>query len=97
MLTIPDFAGNNFFMTLGNLHEHPRAGIVLVDFENGSLLSLTGRTETIWEGTELESFEGAQRLLRFTVQRGALREDVIPLRWSDPQYAPHLARTGSWR
>lgn len=67
-LTIPDFSGNNHFNTLGNLALNPRAGLLFVDFEQGSLLSLTGTAEVIWEGDEIRAYAGAERLLRFYLQ-----------------------------
>ncbi len=38
VLTIPDFRGNRFFNTLGNLQTDPRAALLFVDFETGDLL-----------------------------------------------------------
>lgn len=96
VLTMPDFAGNNFFMTLGNLEQNPRAGIAIVDFASGDMLSLVGTTTTIWDGPDLASFEGARRLVRFTVAGGTLLPAAIPLTWSAPGYARQLERTGSW-
>ncbi len=96
-LTLPDFSGNNFFMTLGNLHEDPRAGLAIVDFSTGALLSLTGTTEIIWEGPELAAFVGAERLVRFRVTRGVLLDGAIPFTWSEAGFAKQLAHTGAWR
>ena len=39
-LLAPDFVGNFFFNTLGNLAEYPRAGLLFVDFDSGDLLHL---------------------------------------------------------
>jgi predicted pyridoxine 5'-phosphate oxidase superfamily flavin-nucleotide-binding protein len=47
-LEFPDYPGNNMFNTLGNLIEHPRAGLLFVDFERGDLLQLSGRAEIRW-------------------------------------------------
>lgn len=96
VLTSPDFIGNFFFNTLGNLAVNPRAGLVFIDFGSGGVLSLTGAADVIWDGPELASFEGAQRLLRFRVETGVAIENAVPLRWSVPEPAPQLAATGSW-
>ena len=96
VLTAPDFAGNNAFNTLGNIAANPRAGITFVDFATGDVLMLTGTAEVIWDGPELASFAGALRLLRFTVAEGVRLARALPLRWSAPEYAPQLARTGAW-
>lgn len=96
VLTMPDFSGNNFFMTLGNLVENPRAGLLFVDFEHGALLSLTGTTEIVWDGPVVEAFAGAERVIRFHVARGRLLEGAVPFRWTAPDFARQLGRTGAW-
>ncbi|PTL76767.1 pyridoxamine 5'-phosphate oxidase family protein [Vitiosangium sp. GDMCC 1.1324] len=96
VLTAPDFSGNLQFNTLGNLVLHPRAGLLFVDFTSGGLLSLTGETEIVWDGPEVEAFTGAERLLRFRVTEGTWIENGVPLRWSAPRPAPQLSNTGSW-
>lgn len=47
VLTVPEFAGNLFFNTLGNFLLNPRAGLVFVDFGSGDVLQLTGNAEVI--------------------------------------------------
>ena len=66
-LTIPDFAGNLHFNTLGNLLLNPRAGLLFIDFGNGDLLHVTGTTEIIFDGPEVAAFQGAERLWRLQV------------------------------
>lgn len=95
-LTIPDFSGNNQFNTFGNLELNPRAGLLFVDFEQGDLLYLTGTAKVIWEGAEISAYAGAERLLRFSVERGYRVEGSLPLRWSAPEFSPYLDATGSW-
>ncbi|MGK9527243.1 pyridoxamine 5'-phosphate oxidase family protein, partial [Salmonella enterica subsp. enterica] len=50
VLTIPDFAGNLFFNTLGNLQLNPVAGLLFIDFESGDMLQVAGRTSLILDG-----------------------------------------------
>jgi predicted pyridoxine 5'-phosphate oxidase superfamily flavin-nucleotide-binding protein len=82
VLTWPDFMGNFLFNTLGNLVVNPRAGVLFVDFTSGGLLALTGDTEVVWEGPELEASEAAERLIRLRVSEGRWIEHAVPLRWS---------------
>ena len=96
VLTIPDFRGNLYFNTLGNIAAYPRAGLLFVDFDTGDLLTLTGTGEIVWDGPEVASFVGAERLLRVRVERGRFIRNALPLRWSGLEYAPQLARTGTW-
>jgi len=95
-LTIPDFSGNYHFNTFGNLELNPRAGLLFLDFRQGNLLYLTGTAEVIWEGSEISTYAGAERLLRFHLERGYHVEGSLPLRWSLPEFSPFLNDTGSW-
>ena len=96
VLTAPDFRGNYFFNTLGNIAEHPRAGLLFIDFERGHLLSLTGSARVIWDGPEVAAFDGAERLLQLEVDEALWLRHALPPRWSAPQPAPQLAATGRW-
>ncbi|MFZ5542367.1 MAG: pyridoxamine 5'-phosphate oxidase family protein [Pseudomonadota bacterium] len=97
VLTAPDFAGNFFFNTFGNLFTHPWAGLLFIDWARGDLLMLTGRAEVLWDGALLQAFEGAQRLLRVQVTEGRWLPGAMPWRAEGGvDYAPQLAATGSW-
>lgn len=95
-LTVPDFAGNFFFNTLGNIAVNPRAGLLFIDFENGDLLYLAVKAGILWDGLELGSFAGAQRLMRFEVQSMRRVESSLPLRWGAAELSPVLEGTGAW-
>ncbi len=96
-LTIPDFHGNCYFNTLGNIELNPHTGLLFVDFIGGNLLYLTGKTEIIWSGAEISTYAGAEQLIRFHLERGYLVRDSLPLRWTPPEFSPHLKKTGSWQ
>ena len=91
-LTVPDFSGNKFFNTIGNLLVNPRAGLLFIDFENGDLLYLAVAAEIIWEGEQVDAFEGAERLLRFRVCAARYVQAALPLRWGAAQLSPFLEK-----
>ncbi|WP_053185150.1 2Fe-2S iron-sulfur cluster-binding protein [Pseudomonas thivervalensis] len=97
-LTIPDFSGNLFFNTLGNILLNPRAGLVFVDFQSGDLLQMSGSAQVLLDDPEINAFQGAERLLRFTPQRIVHRPAAIALRWKDQDEgdSPNSLMTGSW-
>lgn len=95
-LTIPDFAGNLHFNTLGNLLINPRAGLLFLDFESGDVLQLTGRTELVFDGPEVETFQGAERLWRLHVERWVRRRGALALRWQLDAFSPNSLMTGTW-
>jgi ferredoxin-NADP reductase/predicted pyridoxine 5'-phosphate oxidase superfamily flavin-nucleotide-binding protein len=93
---VPDFTGNFFFMTFGNLQLNPRAGVLFVDFETGDLLTLTGTAEVVWGGDELKAFDGAERAWRFRIEAGWRLREALPLRWAFRERSPNSAITGTW-
>jgi len=96
VLTVPDFLGNFFFNTFGNIALNPAAGLLFVDFENGDVLMLSGEAEVLWDGPEVAAFAGAERLLRFRLRESRRIERAVPLRWSEAEPAPQLDATGTW-
>ncbi|MBV8657579.1 MAG: 2Fe-2S iron-sulfur cluster binding domain-containing protein, partial [Burkholderiales bacterium] len=98
VLTIPDFAGNLFFNTLGNFMVNGQGGLVFADFETGDLLQLTGEAEVILDSPEIAAFQGAERIWRFKPRRIVLRPAALPMRWDFKQggWSPNSLMTGSW-
>jgi len=87
-LTVPDYAGNLFFNTLGNLLVNPRAGLLFPDFATGDLLQLTGTTEIEWDGPAVEALPGAQRLWRFHPTAGQWLRGAVRLRFAAAELSP---------
>jgi predicted pyridoxine 5'-phosphate oxidase superfamily flavin-nucleotide-binding protein len=90
-LTVPDFIGNSYFNTIGNLLLEPRAGLLFIDFAAGDLLYLAADADVVFAGEELRAFAGAERLLRFRVREALRVERSLPLRWSEAELSPFLA------
>ncbi|MHA6161561.1 pyridoxamine 5'-phosphate oxidase family protein [Pseudomonas sichuanensis] len=95
-LTIPDYAGNLHFNTLGNLLVNPLAGLLFVDFVTGNVLQLSGRTEVMLDSPLISAFEGAERLWALDVEQVVLRPAAVSLRWAFQEYAPTSLATGTW-
>lgn len=98
-LTIPDFAGNLFFATLGNILLNGKAGLVFADFETGDLLQMTGDAEVVLSSPEIGAFQGAERLWTFRPRRVVRRRAALPLRWTfrPDGWSPNALMTGDWR
>jgi predicted pyridoxine 5'-phosphate oxidase superfamily flavin-nucleotide-binding protein len=95
-LTIPDFIGNRYFNTLGNLLLDRRAALLFVDFSNGNLLHLQGTVEIAWNSEEVRQVAGAERLWRFHVERGWHAKGAVALRWMLQEFSPATENTGIW-
>lgn len=98
-LTIPDFAGNLHFNTLGNFLVNPKAGLVFPDFETGDLLHMTGVAELVLDSPEIAAFRGAERLWTFRPRRAVLRRGALPLRFTFRRegWSPNSLMTGDWQ
>lgn len=90
-LWLPDYPGNLFFNTLGNLAQHPLAGLLWVDYEDGGLLHVAARAELLWGEADRAPWPGAQRVLRLQVLGGVWRAQALPWRWTAAQPAPQFS------
>ncbi|WP_239002906.1 FAD-binding oxidoreductase [Rhodovastum atsumiense] len=98
-LTIPDFDGNLFFATLGNIWLNGKAGLVFVDFGTGDVLQMTGDAEVILESPEIAAFQGAERLWTFRAHRVVRRQGALALRWAfrEDGWSSASLMTGDWQ
>jgi predicted pyridoxine 5'-phosphate oxidase superfamily flavin-nucleotide-binding protein len=78
-LLVPDYPGNRYFNTLGNLVLEPRCALVLVDFDSGDMLQLQGEAEILWDQVPAGDAL-AQRMWRMHIKKGWLRRAAFPLR-----------------
>ncbi|ATL27789.1 pyridoxamine 5'-phosphate oxidase family protein [Streptomyces formicae] len=76
-----DFPGNAMFLSLGNLAENPRAGLLFLDWTTGTTLQLTGTAET-------SHAPDATRTVHFTLTEAIETPHASPWRWSAPEYSP---------
>ena len=65
---IPDYSGNMMFNTLGNLAADPRAGLLLVDFDSGRTLQVTGTAGIHWDRETVAAFPNAERVVELTIE-----------------------------
>lgn len=80
-LRLPDYAGNNFFNSIGNLMVAPEIGLVFVDFATGGLLHVTGTARVDWDPVGTAA-PGALRMIDVTVTGVIERPGALGLRWS---------------
>jgi predicted pyridoxine 5'-phosphate oxidase superfamily flavin-nucleotide-binding protein len=80
-LLVPDYPGNQFFNTLGNLQLAPRAGLLFIDFDTGALLQLAVTAELLWADAPVAAATGIERALLLRVRSQRLVEGALPLTW----------------
>ncbi|KTT37838.1 pyridoxamine 5'-phosphate oxidase [Pseudomonas oryzihabitans] len=82
VLTLPDFSGNLFFNTLGNILLNGQAGLLFVDFARGDVLQLSGTAEVLFDTPEIAAFPGAERIWTFRAKSLVRRRGALALRWA---------------
>jgi uncharacterized protein len=93
-LCIPDYPGNSMFMTLGNFEIDPRAGLAVVDFEDGRVVSFSGSARLRFEVEDPKHPTGGTgRYWDFTV-REWVQFDLPPtVRWELHDVSPYNPST----
>ncbi|HEX3536228.1 MAG TPA: pyridoxamine 5'-phosphate oxidase family protein [Stellaceae bacterium] len=89
-LEIPDYRGNRYFNTLGNLVAYPRAGLLFIDFDTGDVLQVTGAAKIVWDGPNVDALAGAERLWRVVPSRMVRLRGAFPLQLGEPEFSPLL-------
>ncbi len=89
-LQVPDYNGNHFFNTLGNMALNPLCGLLFIDFETGDTLQLAASAKLVWDGPAVAAHPGAQRLLVMHVQAVRYRAAALPLHWGPATLSPVL-------
>ena len=84
-LTVPDFGGNRFFNTMGNLLLDARAALLFIDDTSGAVLELEGRVEIAWDEGAAVPGQAGGRHWRFTAERGRITHGALALRWTRRQ------------
>ena len=61
-LVLPDYSGNQFYQSLGNVQSDSTAGLVILDFESGDALHVTGQAINIYN-TEADAIMPSMTLI----------------------------------
>lgn len=76
-LRLPDYPGNSFFQSFGNLEIDPRMGMLIPSFETGAMLHLSGWSRVIWGAEDPEDRTGGTgRFLEFNLEQWTLTPPV---------------------
>ena len=95
-LWVPDFRGNKYMNTLGNLLAEPRAALLFMDFDNGDILHVQGTTQIHWQPQEIPGPAGAERYWTLDITRLWRFRAALPWRAHAVEYAPTTLKSGLW-
>ena len=89
-----DYPGNNYFQTFGNIQNHPYIGLMLIDFETGNLLLMSGEARLVKtkdnNGEPDKDLAFLARRCYFTLNKGLRVKRGIKGKWSDVELSPFL-------
>ncbi|KAJ3283710.1 hypothetical protein HDU79_008840 [Rhizoclosmatium sp. JEL0117] len=89
-LILPDYSGNRFYQSLGNVESDQLAGIVFVCFETGDTLHITGIAENLYD-KDAENIMPRQTLItRITPTARVYIKNGLNLKLASPeQFSPY--------
>ena len=86
---MPDFSGNNFFQSIGNISSDGLAGIVVPNFNSGDLLYITGTARNLFGKAAQEMMPRIDRLTVITITGYCVSKAVLDLHTSGPALSPY--------
>ncbi|CAN9089225.1 unnamed protein product [Alternaria alternata] len=94
-LVYPEYSGNRFYQSLGNLMLNPKIGIVFPDYETGDVLYLTGTTEILAGADAAALLPGSNLAVKITISECRFVANGLPFRGSKKIPSPYnpLVRT----
>ena len=95
-LSFPDFSGNRFFNTLGNIEADGRVGLFIPDFSSGAGIFLTGLATVDWTPDRAARFQGAERIVDVQPEEIWYCDHALPGPAPLASSWPMLAETGVW-
>ncbi|MBU2954785.1 pyridoxamine 5'-phosphate oxidase family protein [Marinobacter sp. F3R08] len=95
-LSFPDFSGNRFFNTLGNIESDGRVSLFVPDFKTGEAIILTGQGTIDWSSDRVRLFEGAERIVDVVPEEMWYATEAVPANATVSEQWPGLNTTGIW-
>ncbi len=89
-LAFPDYRGNTFFNTFGNLQLDPRCGLLFIDFATGTTVQLAGRGRVVFDPDFCSQWPGAERAVIVEIDQSVCTEQRSEFSWEFLAYAPQL-------
>ncbi|KAJ7141140.1 hypothetical protein C8R44DRAFT_762813 [Mycena epipterygia] len=91
-VVMPDFSGNRFMTSLGNIEATPLASLTFIDFVSGDILYLTGDAENLVGPDALKLMPFQNTLTTVYVTGYTLVRDALPVRQrtgTSPERSPY--------
>ena len=67
-LVFPSYDGNGMFMSMGNIEDQGKVGLLFIDFEKPERLRVRGEARLLRDGPMLASYPGAQLVVMISIE-----------------------------
>jgi ferredoxin-NADP reductase len=78
-LVLPDYSGNRFYQSLGNVETDPVMGVAVPDFTTGALLQVSGRARNLFDDDASRIMPGATLVTQITIDEAFLTSGALDL------------------
>lgn len=95
-LKFPDFRGNGFFNTLGNIESDSRVGLFFPDFSTGNAVFVAGQASILWDKEAREGFNGAERIVEIKIEKSVYLPAFMAMTAELEEFSPVLQGTSIW-
>ncbi|KAI6362211.1 hypothetical protein MCOR25_006283 [Pyricularia grisea] len=89
VLAYPEFSGNRFYSSLGNLHVNDKVGISVPDFGTGDVVYLTGNARLLVGETAARLLPRTKVAVRIEVKAAKVVRDGLPFRGEAGEFSPY--------
>ncbi|KAF9974885.1 hypothetical protein BGZ73_001625 [Actinomortierella ambigua] len=91
-ILIPDYSGNRFFQSLGNIVNDPRIGLLFIDFNTGDTLHITGRAKVHLDAEAQAVYPRVQRVVVVEIDDVLLQRQALPFVLETKELSPYNPR-----
>ncbi len=89
-LVLPDYSGNRFYQSLGNVETDPVMGVAVPDFASGALLQVSGRASNLFDDEASRLMPGATLVTLISIDEAFFTSGALDLELDgDEQPSPY--------
>lgn len=78
-LVLPDYSGNRFYQSLGNVETDPVMGLAVPDFKSGALLQVTGRARNVFDDEASLLMPGTSLVTVISIEEAFFTHEALDL------------------
>jgi ferredoxin-NADP reductase len=84
-LVLPDYSGNRFYQSLGNVETDAVIGLAVPEFASGALLQITGRARNLYDDAAARLMPGATLVTLISIDEAVVTTGALDLELVGPE------------